>query len=352
MCFFRLDVFRHSWLRLTKTLGKTVITRSSFACVTVQSRLKKKRVYELSLEDVDGDQFQFIVWTNSEQGVNCDWKEGCWYRLSGVTANVWSSRTIPHGTSSLEVEYLDSRDPERQADILYMTDTHLGKKSHNYGGASWSVSPENGFHCAIEKAVSMDVDAVIHGGDIFHNARDGISAEEIATCQEGLVTLAESNIQFYFIYGNHECQAGRQIMNRFIDESLAEHLGSRHEIIKDTVAVYGIDHQSDCADFVPHLEQVSGDKSTILCVHQSLSLFTESNNPDHSLRAIKQETNISIDLIVTGHVHTRIKEQFEEYHGLSGGATARVGESRADLQPSVELISISNAELDMQRKWL
>lgn len=313
---------------------------------------KENRTYELSLEDVEGTRFQFIVWASSEQGTNCDWKEGCWYRLSGVTANVWPSGTVPHGTSSLDVEYLGPQRNNLQANILYLTDSHLGKTSHSYGKSSWSVSPENGFHRAIEIATSRDIDAVIHGGDIFHNSGDGIGTEEIDTCRKGLDALAESGIPFYFIYGNHERQAGRRVMDRFIDDRLAEQLGPRYEAIKDTVAVYGIDHQSDWTDFVPDFERASDDMSMILFVHQSVYPFTESKNPDCSLRTLREEVNIPVDLIVTGHVHTRLEEQLGESHGLSGGATARLGESRTDLQPSVELISIGDGEPDVQRKYL
>jgi exonuclease SbcD len=313
---------------------------------------KENRAYELSLEDVEGSRFQFIVWESSKQGTNCDWKEGCWYRLSGVTANVWPSGTVPHGTSSLDVEYLGSQRNDRKADILYLTDSHLGKTSHSHKGSSWSVSPENGFQSAIEKAISMDIDAVVHGGDLFHNSGDGIGAEEIATCREGLVALAESGIPFYFIYGNHDRQAGRRVMDRFIDESLAEHLGPRYEAINDTVAVYGIDHQSNWMDFVPNFERASGDMRTLLFVHQSLSPFTESNNPDCSFRSLREEVDIPADLIVTGHVHTRVEEQLSESRGLSGGATARVGASRTDLHPSVELISLGDGEPSVQRKYL
>ena len=323
--------------------------------VRVRNRSKARsenRAYELSLEDVEGTRFQFIVWTSSEQGTNCEWKEGCWYRLGGVTANVWPSGTVPHGTSSLVVEYLGPKRNRRRTDILYATDSHLGKTSHSYGGSSWRISPENGFDRAIEAAISMDVDAVIHGGDLFHNPGDGISPEGIIFCREGLVSLAESGIPFYFIYGNHERQAGRRVMNRFVDDNLAEHLGPRYDSINDTVAVYGIDYQSNWADFIPDLERAPDSMSTMLFVHQSLSPFSESKSPDCSLCEVHEGANIPIDLVVTGHVHTRTEELRGAVQGLSGGATARVGNSRSALQPSVELISTDGGEPEVERLYL
>lgn len=310
----------------------------------------KNRAYELSVEDIEGTRFQFVVWESSEQGRNYNWKEGCWYRLSGVTANEWPSGTVPHGTSSLSIKDLGEHRDGGQADVLYFTDSHLGKTTHSYKGQTWPVSPEEGFRAAIDHAISKQVDAVIHGGDLFHHPGDGITDEDISVCREGLTKLAQNGIPFYFIYGNHERQAGRRVMDRFVDDNLAMHLGPRYEVIENVLALYGIDHQTEWTDYVLDLEQAPQGMKTILCVHQSLAPFTESKNPDCSLSELRTAANVPIDLIITGHVHTRSECHPGEYQGLSGGATTRVGESRNDLQPSVELIS--SGQMDSQQHYL
>lgn len=310
----------------------------------------KNRASELSVEDTEGTRFQFIIWESSEQGRSYDWKTGSWYRLSGVTANEWPSGTVPHGTSSLEIELLGEQRTDGDADVLYFTDSHLGKTSHEYKGQTWSVSPKKGFRAAIDCAISEQVDAVIHGGDLFHNPGDGIAEEEIAVCREGLTRLAENGIQFYFIYGNHERQAGRRVMERFVDDNLAVHLGPRYEVVENAVALYGVDHQSEWADHVLDIEDAPDGLETILCVHQSVAPFTASTNPDCLLGDIEAATSGSMDVILTGHVHTRLERRSTTSHGLSGGATTRVGEDRGELQPSVELIS--SGAMDPQRHYL
>ncbi|WP_353634487.1 metallophosphoesterase [Halobacterium sp. NMX12-1] len=306
----------------------------------------------MSVEDIQGTRFQVIIWSSSEEGKNCDWKEGHWYRLSGVTANEWPSGTVPHGTSSLGVDHLGQKWNRETVELLYLTDSHLGKTTHSYGGSSWSVSPATGFSEAIKQAIRLDVDAVVHGGDLFHNPGGGIDSEDVSTCREKLTALAEAGIPFYFIYGNHERQAGRQIMERFADNSLAVHLGPRYEMIGDMLAVYGIDHQSDWTDFVPDVEQAPDDVPSMLCVHQSLDPFTESVNPDCSVQDLKEDVDTPIDLLVTGHVHTRSKCRIDKLQAFAGGSTARLGESRDSLSPSVELISVTDRSLNVKRKPL
>jgi exonuclease SbcD len=139
-------------------------------------------------------------------------------------------------------------------------------------------------------------------------------------------------------------------MERFVDDNLAVHLGPRYEVVENAVALYGVDHQSEWADHVLDIEDAPDGLETILCVHQSVAPFTASTNPDCLLGDIEAATSGSMDVILTGHVHTRLERRSTTSHGLSGGATTRVGEDRGELQPSVELIS--SGAMDPQRHYL
>jgi predicted phosphodiesterase len=317
------------------------------------SRTKEdNRAFELSLEDSNGTRFPFIVWEKSEEGRNYNWQNGCWYRLSGVSINNWPSGKVLHGTTSLGIEKLEIRQSGSQVNLLYLTDSHLGKSEHSYSGSCWPVSPVDGFRTAIERAIQENVNAVIHGGDIFHNPGSGIEDEDVTVCRESLIKLAEYGIPFYFIYGNHERQTGRQIMERFVDDGLAVHLGPRYEVIDDAVAVYGVDYRSNWSDFVFDLESGTGDLPTILCVHQSIAPFTASNNPDSSVSSILEASNVPLDLVVSGHTHSRLEHQYDGLQALSGGATARVGESQDDLMPSAELVTVQVGQITSERTYL
>lgn len=237
-------------------------------------------------------------------------------------------------------------------DLLYLTDSHLGKTSHSFKGESWPVSPEPGFRAAINCAIEENVTAVVHGGDLFHNDGNGIAEKDVGVCRESLIRLAEDGIPFYFVHGNHESQAGRRIMQRFADDGPAVHLGSRYEVIGDALAIYGIDHRYGWSDFVFDFEAPSRELATMLCVHQSVAPFTASSKPDCSLSELRETSNIPLDLIVTGHTHTRSERLLGECRGLSGGATTRVGESKNDLRPSGELVSVEGGDVSVQRQIL
>lgn len=141
-------------------------------------------------------------------------------------------------------------------------------------------------------------------------------------------------------------------MERFVDDSLAVHLGPRYEMIGDSLAVYGIDYQSDWADFVPDVEQAPDDLQSILCVHQSIAPFTESVNPDCSVQDLKEDVDTPLDVILTGHVHTRSECRIDSIQAFAGGSTAHLGESQDSLTPSVELIFATNDDLHVNREYL
>ena len=307
------------------------------------------RAFELDVEDRDGTRFPFIVWEKSPQGRQYNWQRGHWYRLRGVTANVWPNGKVLHGASKLQIEELGTSRQPREATLLYFTDSHLGKMEHSFGQETWSVSPASGFKKAINIAIRCDVDAVIHGGDLFHNSGDGISEADIETCRDGLENLATNGIPFYFIYGNHEREAGQLVMDTFVDDGLAAHLGPRYELINDAVALYGVDFRSKWTNSVLELEPASEGVATILCLHQSISPFTLTQKPDCDLEQIHDSCPVPIDVVVNGHVHTRIEEQVGDLRGISGGATAQLGSDSNDLSPSVEIFRVEQGTLTVER---
>lgn len=312
----------------------------------------ENRAYELSLEDKEGTRFELVIWESSEEGRACDWEEGCWYHLHGVTANEWPSGLYPHGTSCLEVERIGLDEVDDNANILYMTDSHLGKSTHGYGADSWPVSPSKGFKEAVDEAIRRDVDAVIHGGDLFHNSGKGIQDEEVRICTENLTELADSGIPFYFIYGNHEREAGRRVMNKLVDKNLAVHLGPRYQVIENSLAVYGVDYKPEWGNYVPDFETPPQDMKTLLCLHQSVDPFTQRKDPDCSVSKLREQLEIPIDLIMTGHVHTDSKTQVKGTTAVAGGATARLGKQRDDTKPSSRIISINHGELEIEQTFL
>jgi predicted phosphodiesterase len=310
------------------------------------------RAYELQLVDTDGTQFQLIVWESAAAAEAYDWQPGEWYRLGGVTANEWATETVPHGTATLTIEPATDPGCPSPTSVLYVTDSHLGKTTHGWKGHVWSVAPTDGFAAAIETAIEHSVAAVVHGGDLFHNPREGIGADDIATVRAGLEELDQKGIPFYFIYGNHERQSGREVMERFCSDGLAVHLGSQFETLDHSVAVSGIDHRRDFAASEFDFETPPRDHQSIVFLHQSMAPFSGGQDPDTSLETVAAELGMSVDLVVTGHTHTRSDQTVREQRGLAGGATARLGDTKSALAPSAELLTVRDGALTVTRVML
>jgi len=86
------------------------------------------------------------------------------------------------------------------AKILHISDTHLGMAP--YGSAVREQDFEDAFSEALRIAVSREFDAVVHTGDLTHNQTPNETLPESAW--KALRKLADSNIPFYFILGNHD----------------------------------------------------------------------------------------------------------------------------------------------------
>jgi predicted phosphodiesterase len=312
----------------------------------------ENRAFEMSVEDTEGSRFRFIVWEKSERGRRHEWEEGAWYLLSGTSVNEWPSGKVLHGTTALEFERVPAPRETNQADVLYMTDSHLGKEVHGFGGRSWPVSPAEGFTEAIDIARRKSVDAVVHGGDLFHNPGGGIEPADVEDCRDALTDLAEHGIPFYFVFGNHERQAGQRVMRRFEDDALAHHLGARYETVGDAPAIYGVDHQAKWDRFVPDFESPPSDLSTMVCLHQSIAPFTTKSNPDGTVEVFLGSTALPVDVVANGHTHKRDEYGRGDTLALAGGATARLGKTRDALQPSVELVHVDDGHLTLQRRLL
>ncbi len=308
---------------------------------------KSKRAFELQVEDRDGVRIPFIVWEKSTVGSAYDWREDHWYELSGVRANVWDSGKVLHGTSALQIRHIG---PDRSTDaseLIYMTDSHLGTTRGGYG-QTYPVDPMPGFRTVIDAAIAKDVDGVIHGGDLFHNPGGGIPDSAVRNCRSQIERLSEAGIPFYFIYGNHERTAGREVMGSYIQNGLATHLDASGVLLNDSVAVYGLDFDSEFDGVQLNFTSYPTASTRILCVHQSVPPFG-GGSVSTSVSDLITAASPPFDIVLVGHTHTYRQETYGSSLAIAGGATARLGRSKKSLAPSYEHIHIKRGEFEVDR---
>ncbi|MXV62412.1 exonuclease SbcCD subunit D [Natronorubrum sp. JWXQ-INN-674] len=211
--------------------------------------------------------------------------------------------------------------------ILHTGDTHIGYQQYN--------SPERrqdfleAFRAVVEDAVAADVDAVIHAGDLFHDRRPGLV--DLQGTVEILRTLADADIPFLAVVGNHEGKRDAQWLDLFADLGLATRLGAEPELVDD-VAVYGLDfvprsRRDDLEyDFAPVPE--AADHATLV----SHGLFEPFAHADWDTERMLSESTVDFDAVLLGDNHkpdtAEVLDTWVTYCGSTERASASEREDR------------------------
>lgn len=124
------------------------------------------------------------------------------------------------------------------ATFIHTADTHLGYRQYHRPERADDFM--EAFSQVIDEAIDRDVDAVIHAGDFFHDSRPSTSTIQAALTL--LRRLAENDIDFLAVVGNHEGTQGAQWLDIFSELGLAVHLGGGQPYKVKNTAVYGLDH--------------------------------------------------------------------------------------------------------------
>jgi DNA repair exonuclease SbcCD nuclease subunit len=203
--------------------------------------------------------------------------------------------------------------------VIHTGDTHIGYQQYH--------SPErrrdflDAFEQVVDRAVSEDVDAVVHAGDLFHDRRPEL--RDLLGTLSALRRLAEAGVPFLAIVGNHESTRGGQWLDLFENLGLAERLGREPRSVGD-VAFYGLDHVPKSRrdgltyDFEPH-----DAAHAVLVAH---GLFTPFAHADWETETLLSESNVAFDAVLLGDNHApgveRVRGTWVTYCGSTERASA------------------------------
>jgi exonuclease SbcD len=123
----------------------------------------------------------------------------------------------------------------REIRIIHTADTHLGYKQ--YHSEFRRKDFFDAFEVVINDAVEMQVDAVVHAGDLFDSRNPTL--EDLLETINILSRLKAASIPFFGIVGNHESKQNTQWLDLFEEMGLAARLGKKPRLIGDA-AIYGI----------------------------------------------------------------------------------------------------------------
>ncbi|MFC7041731.1 DNA double-strand break repair protein Mre11 [Halonotius sp. GCM10025705] len=214
--------------------------------------------------------------------------------------------------------------------VLHTGDTHIGYQQYH--------SPERradflaAFETVIDDAVEMDVDAVVHAGDLFHDRRPDLP--ELMGTLSALRELNAAEIPFLAVVGNHESTRGGQWLDLFERLGLATRLGD-DPIAIDSTAFYGLDHvpesRRDDLDY-DFTRTADSDLDTEPTHHVLVGhgLFTPFAHANWETETVLDESTVDFDAVLLGDNHAHGIERVDDVWVTYCGSTERASASETD----------------------
>ncbi len=235
----------------------------------------------------------------------------------------------------------------REIRILHTADTHLGYKQYH------SEARRKDFFAAFElvvnDAVEMQVDAIVHAGDLFDSRNPTL--EDLLETMSLLSRLKAAEIPFLGIVGNHESKQNTQWLDLFEEMGLAARLGKKSHIVGN-VAIYGIDSVPkskipifDYSGFSP-----AENCWKLLVMHQIMSPFPYA---EWDCDEVLENLPFRVDAVLLGdyHEHAITKNKTGETWITYPGSTERNSVSEMDAR-SYNIITLSEKGLEISKRTI
>jgi DNA repair exonuclease SbcCD nuclease subunit len=196
--------------------------------------------------------------------------------------------------------------------FAHLSDTHLGNRQ--YGILEREEDYYEIFDKTIDKIIELDVDFVIHSGDLFDGQRP--STNTFLAFQRGLLKLNNAGIPIYAISGNHDIVMRKGIKPPI---DLFEELGLRilrHDngFMEGDVFICGV-------QFIPSSQKRVLDKilerfsdeakkhaKSIIVLHQGIKKFIDYGDDSYELELNELPENFNY--YAFGHLHNYIEEDW------------------------------------------
>jgi len=243
---------------------------------------------------------------------------------------------------------------QSQTSLLHISDSHLGASLSKTGGYSSESRCLTGFRRAIDIAIEREVDAVLNTGDLFHNDRHGIPCTVKEAAQEQITRLAERDIPFCSIDGDHERDAGREVFRGFERDGLVTQLNETPQLVGQGLALYGRDFTPatgwESTTWSP--TPASTNRFGIAAIHQSIKPISNSEWPECTVADILASVGPHVHAIAAGHLHRTGIDWNEELPFILGGTTEPKRARQASSKPIVGLFTQDGNSLRHQRVQL
>ena len=209
--------------------------------------------------------------------------------------------------------------------VIHTGDTHIGYTQYHSPVRRQDFL--DAFEAVVDDAIDDGVDAVVHAGDLFHDRRPALP-DLIGTIRV-LRRLADADIPFLAVVGNHEAARGGQWLDLFERLDLATRLGS-DPVTVDETAFYGLDHVPvSRRDALTYDFASNGASYAALVAH---GLFEPFAHADWDTKAVLEASDVAFDAVLLGDNHTpgqaEVADTWVTYPGSTERASASEREGR------------------------
>ena len=239
---------------------------------------------------------------------------------------------------------------DREIRILHTADTHLGYRQYHSEVRRKDFFAA--FEIVINDAADMQVDAVVHAGDLFDSRNPTL--EDLLETINILSRLKAAGIPFFGIVGNHESKQNTQWLDLLQEMRLAARLGKKPQLIGD-VAVYGIDSVPrskiplfDYSGFeAPEASRLENCR-TLLVMHQIVQPFPYA---EWDCAEVLENLPFKVDIILLGDYHKYEKFKLGETWVTYPGSTERNSMSESEPR-SYNIITVSDEGLEISKRTI
>jgi len=230
--------------------------------------------------------------------------------------------------------------------VIHTGDTHLGYQQYHVPERREDFL--DAFRQVVEDAVEDDVDAVVHAGDLFHDRRPTLP--DIMGALDVLRTLADADVPFLAVVGNHETKRDAQWLDLFESLGLATRLGG-DPVTVDETAFYGLDFvpRAERADLELDLTPHDADHAALV----THGLFEPFDLGDWDVRDLLDATDVTVDAVLLGDNHDpgtrRVEEPSETWVTYCGSTERASADEREDRGYNVVTF---DGDVDVRRRGL
>ncbi|MBN1134495.1 MAG: exonuclease SbcCD subunit D [Methanosarcinaceae archaeon] len=234
---------------------------------------------------------------------------------------------------------------ETEIKLIHTADSHIGYRQ--YHSEKRRQDFLDAFSVVVNDAIDMQVDAVIHAGDLFDSRNPTL--DDILDTMSILSRLKTSGIPFLAIVGNHESKQYTQWLDLYETMGIATRLGTEPYRI-GKVAVYGIDSvpKSKIPLFDYSVFDGKGTDShyNILVMHQLMKPFSFG---EWDCEEVIQSVPFDVHAILLGDYHKYEKTKVGDVWVTYPGSTERNSTAEREMR-SYNVITIGSAGIDISRR--